>query len=481
LCEPVWPAHAVATPLARTSEAAMPRISPRLIAAAAVCTALVALGAGTLMLTRDPGSRRDAGSPPMSAIEQPSAGSRPDDQARPVAQQSASLSAPSTGLAPCPSATATSCDRSHLPASAGAHGSSACAGSGTAMMGASPIDLNEIAFIEPMGLMIGGHVTPIDHGYIYIKGAREQPPRQAAVKSPLHGVVTSVARTVRHGPSGDYDDYALTIEATCTFRVRFSNLVKFAGRLQDHVGELQPGQQTAADYEVEEGELIGYTGLPTAYGIDVWVENDDVTLTGFVDPEQYARAEAWKLHMADLFDYTNEPLKSRLLALDMREASPRWGKIDYDIDGTLVGSWFRQGSGGYRGLQQGNEGYWDGHLSVVYDGNDPGQIVVSIGNYQGQPQQFAVIGNTPDPAGVSPAIGLVKYQLGQIVTYRSDTGQVWDHMSYIPHIRTRADAAVIGTVLMQMTAPRELKVEIFPGRTAADVAGFDSAALLYER
>jgi hypothetical protein len=54
-------------------------------------------------------------------------------------------------------------------------------------------------------------------------------------------------------------------------------------------------------------------------------------------------------------------------------------------------------------------------------------------------------------------------------------------MSYIPHIRTRAGASVIGTVLMQMTAPRELKVEIFPGRTAADVAGFDSAALLYER
>ena len=442
----------------------MPRIAPRLIAAAAVCTALATVGAGALILTRDSGGQRGAGNPPTSAQEPPSP------------------SSPSSGLAACQTATATNCDRSSLQASAGARGSSACTGKGTAMMGASPIDLDDIAFIEPMGLMIGGHVTPIDHGYFYIRGAREQPPRQAAVKSPLHGVVTSVTRTVRHGGmSGDYDDYALTIEATCTFRVRFSNLVKFAGRLQDHVGELQPGQQTAANYEVEEGELIGYTGLPTAYGIDVWVENDDATLTGFVNPEQYARAEAWKLHMADLFDYTNEPLKSQLLALDMREASPRWGKIDYDIDGALVGSWFRQGSGGYRGIQQGGEGYWDGHLSVVYDGNDPGQIVISIGNYQGQPRQFAAIGNAPDPAGVSPATGLVKYQLGQIINYRGDTGETWDHMSYIPHIRTRAGASVIGTVLMQMTAPRELKVEIFPGRTAGDVAGFDSAALLYER
>jgi hypothetical protein len=349
------------------------------------------------------------------------------------------------------------------------------------MMGASPIDLDEIAFIEPMGLMIGAHVTPIDHGYVYIKGARENPPRQVAVKAPLQGVITSVGRTIRQGPSGDYDDYALTIEATCAFRVRFSNLVKFAGGLQDQLGELQPGQQTTANYDVAEGELIGYTGLPTAYGIDVWVENDDLTLTGFVNPEQYARAESQKPHMADLFDYTSEPLKSQLLALDMREASPRWGKIDYDIDGALVGSWFRQGSGGYSGLQQGHEGYWDGHLSVVYDGNDPGWIVISIGNYQGHPQQFAAIGNTPDPAGVSLATGLVKYQLGQIVTYRGDTGEVWDTMSYIPHIRTRAGAAVIATVLMQMTGPRQLTVEIFPGRTAANVAGFDSAALLYER
>ena len=53
------------------------------------------------------------------------------------------------------------------------------------MISASPIDLKEIAFIQPMGLMIGGHVTPIDHGYFFIKGAMENPPRQAAVYAPL--------------------------------------------------------------------------------------------------------------------------------------------------------------------------------------------------------------------------------------------------------------------------------------------------------
>ena len=331
-----------------------------------------------------------------------------------------------------------------------------------------------------MGLMIGGHVTPIDHGYFYIKGVFETPTRQAAVRSPLAGVVTSVTRSARQGPNGDYDDYAVTIEATCSFRVRFSNLVNFAGGLGDTIGQLQPNESATPNYKVQEGELIGHTGLPTANGIDVWVENDDSTLTGFVNPAQYAQ-EAWKTHVVDLFDYTKEPLKSQLLALDMRDASPQWGKIDYDIDGRLVGNWFRQGSGGYAGTQHGGEGYWDGHLSVVYDGNDPGQIVVSFGNYNGQPEQFAVIGNAPDPATVSQATGLVTYELGQIVTYSGDTGEVWHGQSYIPNIRTRAGTPARGTVLMQLIGERQLKVEAFPGITAAQVSGFDSGALIYER
>jgi hypothetical protein len=349
------------------------------------------------------------------------------------------------------------------------------------MIGASPIDLNDILYIQPMGLMIGGHVTPIDHGYFYIKGAFAQPTRLAEVKSPLAGVVTSVTRTSRQGPNGSYDDYQVTIEATCTFRVGFSNLVDFAGGLGASIGQLPPNQSAMPNHKVAEGELIGHTGLPTANGIDVWVEDYNSTLTGFINPGQYTQMEPWKTHVVDLFNYTKEPLKSQLLALDMREALPRWGKIDYDIDGKLIGNWFRQGSGGYGGNQHGSEGYWDGHLSVVSDGNDPSQIVVSFGNYQGEAQQFAVIGNTPDPATVSQATGLVAYELGQLVTYSGDTGVPWDGKSYIPNIEVKASTPPLGTVLMQMVGDRQLKVEAFPGTAAAQVSGFDSGVLIYER
>ena len=73
------------------------------------------------------------------------------------------------------------------------------------------------------------------------------------------------------------------------------------------------------------------------------------------------------------------------------------------------------------------------------------------------------------------------YELGQIVTYSGDTGQAWDGKSYIPNIKVQASTPPVGTVLMQMVGDRQLKVEAFPGSTAAQVTGFDSGALIYER
>jgi hypothetical protein len=356
-----------------------------------------------------------------------------------------------------------------------------CQGTGTRQLTASPIALTDILYVQPMGLMIGAHVTPIDHGYFYIKGAQANPPQQAAVFAPLDGNISRVTRSVRNGGTGTYDDYAVSIEASCTFRVRFSNLVRFAGALGDKVGQLQPNESQMPNYAVKAGELIGYTGLPTAYGIDVWVENDNLTLTGFVNPAQYTAAEVWKTHMADLFDYTVEPLKTQLLALLERDATPRWGKIDYDIDGKLVGNWFLAGSGGYAGLSNMRENYWVGHLAVVYDGNYPGQVDVSFGNYQGSPQQFAVVGNAPDPAAVDQSRGLVRYELAQIEYYSANTGLVSDHTAFVPNLRTRASSSIRGTVLMQLVDQRSLKIEIFPGKRSTEVAGFDSSALMYSR
>jgi hypothetical protein len=87
----------------------------------------------------------------------------------------------------------------------------------------------------------------------------------------------------------------------------------------------------------------------------------------------------------------------------------------------------------------------------------------------------------PDPSAVGQSSTLVRYELGQIETYTPVTGQRWDGKAYAPHIRTRASPGVIGTVLAQLIAPRSLKIEIFPGKSASQVAGFDANAVMFER
>src|ERR1044072_4977833 len=104
---------------------------------------------------------------------------------------------------------------------------------------------------------------------------RPLPPRQPRVDAPMDGNIAVVTRTVRQGDpaakadhpaTATYDDDALTIEASCTFRVRFSNLVRFAGGLADDIGQLDGNQTKTPNYAVKAGELIGYTGQPTANG-----------------------------------------------------------------------------------------------------------------------------------------------------------------------------------------------------------------------
>src|SRR3989338_809382 len=71
-----------------------------------------------------------------------------------------------------------------------------CTGTGTVTFTSPPMDIEDINFIEPIGLMIGGHVTPIDHGYYTAKTWQPGTPRKADdfvdIRAPAAGIVTSV-------------------------------------------------------------------------------------------------------------------------------------------------------------------------------------------------------------------------------------------------------------------------------------------------
>lgn len=341
----------------------------------------------------------------------------------------------------------------------------------------SPMRLEDIKSIVPYGLMVGGHVCPIDHGYFYPKQLQPGQPH-FDVMSPADGFIVMVGhRTQLTGSTErgrEYDDYALTIEHSGTFYTQYDLLTSLDKAILDQVdaavrerfARKQMGPPVQTRIAVKGGQVIGKVG---GRSLDFGVVNTEVRLPGFLTPKLYGHY-AWRVHIVDPFGFFDEPLRSQLLALNVRKVKPFFGKIDFDVDGRLIGNWFREGSGGYPGDRRDPRGYWMGHLAFAPHHIDPTKIVVSIGDFGGRPAQYWVKGNAPDPAKIGETDGVVKYEL------------IWGQLGSSGDRQLRHDADTVqGVVLAQVLPGRKLKFEVFPGKIGAEVKGFTSAAKVYER
>jgi hypothetical protein len=231
------------------------------------------------------------------------------------------------------------------------------------------------------------------------------------------------------------------------------------------------------NYPVHAGDVIGKIGGQT---LDFAVWDTDKPLTGFIVPEHYD-GEAWKRYTADPLDYYTDEVKTAALEKYLRVAEPRSGKIDYDVDGMLIGNWFLQNADGTTNGYAGGatEEYWDTHLSFAPDYLDPAGFGISIGNWPGGAAQFAEKDNAPDPAAVGVETGLVKYDLVQANYKVGDA--FWDRATLQQPIALAPGDSVLGCMLVQLTDTRVLKAEAFKDTVCAAVGGFDAAALTYVR
>lgn len=366
-------------------------------------------------------------------------------------------------------------------------------GEGPVKLQSFPLRLDDIGSIIPLGNMQSGHVTPSDHIYLVPKGALK--PFQGNQHngqgrrvddrdfSRLYDVVAVADGFVvmlqwRPNPPGGqakYDptvfdrevDLKVFVEHSAQVWSYVDHLIEVDAAILNQVpGGVQPGQPVNVRIPVKAGQVIGKVGNQT---FDFALIDTAKTRKGFVRPEQFLRRDPQKPHVVDPFDYIDEPLRGALIQKCARKAPPLGGRIDYDIDGKLVGSWYEEGTGGYAGLNRRID-YWVGHLSIVYHHLDPEIIVFSMGNYGGRAAQFWVKGNRPAPASLGEKEGVVKFELvyGQL----GSTGQ----------LQTRPDAGIVqGVALAQVLPDRKVKFETFPGKTAAEVTGFSNAAKVYER
>lgn len=353
-----------------------------------------------------------------------------------------------------------------------------CEGNNLVKLTSSPMDLDKLGYIEPMGKMVDGHVTPSDHQYWHPKNINSDYTVNEPydIYSPADGNIVRIEHMTNYVGDKTYtkkvDDYRVIFEHSCRIYTYYIHINELSDKIlkESNIAD-KPYVQTRIP--VKSGEKIGIKNTPS---FDFAVIDTNITLQGFANPEHY-EFEAWKIHTVDPFDYFVEPLKSELTAKSIRSSDPKGGKIDYDINGKLVGSWFKEGTNGYAGIDK--ERYWSGHLSIVYDYIDPTQVRISIGTFNGKAQQFGVKGNSPDPSSISKSSGLIKYELTSFEYYVD--GSRWGRLSFAKDIKSTSGPETKGTLLVQLLENGELKAEAFPDKTASQVNGFTIDAQIYER
>jgi hypothetical protein len=260
---------------------------------------------------------------------------------------------------------------------------------------------------------------------------------------------------------------------TCDLYSIYIHVYKLSPGIEKKVEELSPGDSKNTNIPIKAGELIGQANV-----LDYSLHNDNVILPGFINPKSYNR-EPWKIHTVDPFDYFIEPVKSQLIGKSLRSISPYGGKIDHDIDGKLIGSWFQENTNGYQGIREPE--YWGTHVSFSPEGHDPTYFIISLGDFKGEAKQFGTKGNFPNPKDVDTSSGVIKYELVDY-DYVDDKGAYWNRVSLIKGIKAvSGNSDVYGVVLVQMIDKRKLKLEVFPDKKSTSVSGFSVNARIYTR
>jgi hypothetical protein len=343
----------------------------------------------------------------------------------------------------------------------------------------SPLALDKMASIEPLGKTSDGHVTPIDHVYV-APISQSVPDNTYDVVMPADGKVVSIGRMPAEyiGDRTDVklapDDFRLVMSFSCRYFSIFIHVHKLSPALASAVGDVKPSETKDVDVSLKAGDLLAHLG---GNPFDWTLVDTQTTLKGFITPSLYQR-EPWKIHTISPFDVYSGDLKTSLENKSLRTVAPLGGKLDWDKPGALIGNWFKQGTNGYQGASQ--DRYWDGHLSIAPDHIDPSGIIYSTGNWQGVAKQFVVKGDF-DPATITSSSGLVKIELINY-NYLLASGASFNGGSYVRGMRIdKSSASVVGTVLLQVGSGEKLKMEQFSGKSAAQVTGFSDKAVSYER
>lgn len=345
----------------------------------------------------------------------------------------------------------------------------------------SPMKPEDFTIIIPYGLMVGGHVTPIDHQYFGPRDYKSKPDAYE-VKAMADSKIVDI--TSRPRPFGQ--EYRMVFTISCTYFYYYDLVTSLTPEIKAIYDDANSDKQRRKpiNISVKAGQPIGRIGGQT---LDFAVWDTTKPLQGFLVPEHYSSMERWKIFTADPLDYYTDELKKFILSRYVRTAQPISGKIDYDEDGKLIGNWFLEGTNGYEGDRQAPNGaYWRTHLSFSPNLYATDWFVISIGDFpspkDGVGAQFVSPKNSPNPKDVSVETGLVKYDLSYW-SYTKNGGVPWDQNSLASNIAIQPNIQepTKGCALVQMIEGRKIKFEAFQAKKCANVSGFSTAVKIYTR
>lgn len=356
-----------------------------------------------------------------------------------------------------------------------------CRGTDYPKLRVLPMKLEDVAMIVPYGLMVGGHVTPIDHQY-FSPTVFHSPRDTYEVRAMADSRIIAIQH--RSQALGDPtapkpDEYRLVFMVSCVEFYYYDLVTSLSPDIKAVYDRgRRPNDENAdVDIPVKAGQVIGRIGGRT---LDFAVWDMAVTLPGLLVPEHYER-EPWKIHTADPLRYYTDEVKAQALTKYLRTTEPLSGHIDYDRDGFLVGTWFLEGTDFQARRRHATGVEYRAEISVVPDHLDPTATITSFGDWQGKPKQFMVHRSDQNPAAVSQVSGVVKYTL-QGFRYQQPDGQQWNGMRFAKHLTVvPAEEGSAGCVLFQLVATRRLKMQIFPAQACSQIAGFTISARTYTR
>jgi len=368
--------------------------------------------------------------------------------------------------------------------------SETCNENGPKTLGTSPLALENLWFIQPMGNVGGSHVLPTDHQYWHMVDGDNSDNQNFEIRAPADGTIVHIGQIRKWHTDrpeimeGDYHiDHNIAIEYSCSLSTYMIHIDKLRDDISAQInwGEESDGfvYDDSVSIPVKEGDVIGWV---SGGKFDFSVHDTNKLSLSLLFPEHYF-SYIRKAYIVDSFDYFEEPLGSLLANKSIRKAEPRSGQINYDIEGKLIGNWFMENTNWHRGLDL--ESMWRGHLAIVYDYVFPEQVRISLGDYNGKSAQFTIREDAIDPADVGIETGPVKYEYlsyqSIMISERAIIADPFSDAFNKTISEPFGEGDVRGIMLFQVLEDNKMKMEIFEGKTLDEVSGFTENVMIYER